>query len=258
MSPRAHPIPGAHPLQWQGHRWVLLPERALWWEARRTLIVADLHLGKEGFFQSKGLPVPEGTGLADLARLGALVGRLDAREVLILGDLVHGPGAWSPALVDALDQALPRGRTLVPGNHDPTHAPVPDGLGFELLKEGTRVEGMTLRHVPTPGIGSGHERLGVGDAAAGGMVASGAGAQGPELAGHLHPVYLLRGRGDALRLPCFVVGARQLILPAFGSFTGGFRVAPAVQTDLYLAVKEDGASAGFVSPLPGSATARRG
>ncbi|MBU2408855.1 MAG: DEAD/DEAH box helicase, partial [Gammaproteobacteria bacterium] len=46
------------------------------------------------------------------------------------------------------------------------------------------------------------------------------------LAGHLHPACTLHGRGrDSLRLPCFVQEESQLILPAFGEFTGGMRMA---------------------------------
>jgi metallophosphoesterase superfamily enzyme len=128
----------------------------------------------------------------------------------------------------------------VPGNHDPTLAPVPNELGFTLLAEGTVVEGVALRHAPTGGGG----------------VMQGAlpDESPPELCGHLHPVYTLRGPGDTLRLPCFVISTRQWILPAFGSFTGGFKVEPTAETDLYLAVQEDGGServAGFVSPVPG-------
>ena len=43
------------------------------------------------------------------------------------------------------------------------------------------------------------------------------------LAGHLHPVFRLYGKGrDSLRLPCFVAEPRQAWLPAFGEFTGGW------------------------------------
>lgn len=222
---------GGYPLHWHGHRWVLLPTRALWWEARQTLVVADLHLGKEALFQARGLPVPEGAGLADLKRLGDLVVRLKAQEVLILGDLVHGHGVWDTRLLTALDQALPPRRTLVPGNHDPAQAPVPTDLGFALLEEGSVVDGVALRHTPSTSA-----------------------APIPELAGHIHPVYRLRGRGDTLRLPCFAVSSHRMILPAFGSFTGGENLVPSNDTALYLAVhEEDGEGVlteGLVSPVP--------
>jgi metallophosphoesterase superfamily enzyme len=45
------------------------------------------------------------------------------------------------------------------------------------------------------------------------------------LAGHVHPVYHLSGKGrQRLRLPCFRLGSEISLLPAFGAFTGGYRV----------------------------------
>jgi metallophosphoesterase superfamily enzyme len=41
------------------------------------------------------------------------------------------------------------------------------------------------------------------------------------LAGHVHPAVCIAGAGlQSERLPCFVLGRRRAILPAFGSFTG--------------------------------------
>jgi uncharacterized protein len=241
----------ACPLVWHGHRWALLPDRALWWETRRSIVVADLHLGKEGYFQARGLPVPDGATLHDLARLGDLVRRLEAMEVLILGDLVHGPGAWRPEVVAALDAALPARRLLIPGNHDAPHAPVPDGLRFSVLAEGSVVDGIALRHVPTPGDADADTGTDTGAGAGAGRAEdAGGNLRPPELAGHVHPVHRLMGPGDALRLPCFVVSARQIILPAFGSFTGGFRMEPSAHSHLYVAVQDRGAGPGFVSRVP--------
>jgi metallophosphoesterase superfamily enzyme len=39
----------------------LLPQRALLDTASRSLMVADLHLGKAATFRAHGLPVPSGT-----------------------------------------------------------------------------------------------------------------------------------------------------------------------------------------------------
>ena len=39
--------------------------------------------------------------------------------------------------------------------------------------------------------------------------------------GHIHPAVRLKGSGrQSLRLPCFFKSKTQLILPAFGEFTG--------------------------------------
>jgi metallophosphoesterase superfamily enzyme len=50
---------------------------------------------------------------------------------------------------------------------------------------------------------------------------------GYALCGHLHPGVRLHGHGEeSARLPCFVLGQRHAILPAFGRFTGLAMVVP--------------------------------
>ena len=54
------------------------------------------------------------------------------------------------------------------------------------------------------------------------------------LAGHLHPCVGIGRRGwDYLRLPCFWLGDRVGVLPAFGAFTGMHPVRPAGQDRLF-------------------------
>lgn len=188
----------------RGEEVVPLPERALWWPAARTVVVADLHWGKEEVFHAHGIPVPRGALADDLARLERVATRLDATRVLVLGDLVHG--ALAPSVIASV--ATWRARfgtpmTLVRGNHD-RHAPsLPESWGITevtgVLEEGP----FAFRHDPEP----------VADRYV--------------WAGHLHPMVTLRGPGDRVRLPCFHVGARLGVLPAFGTFTGGIGVRPA-------------------------------
>jgi metallophosphoesterase superfamily enzyme len=57
------------------------------------------------------------------------------------------------------------------------------------------------------------------------------GSEQLNLCGHLHPVALLGGGADRLRLPCFGFDRqrRQLQLPAFGDLTGGHPCARELQ-----------------------------
>jgi metallophosphoesterase superfamily enzyme len=45
-----------------------------------------------------------------------------------------------------------------------------------------------------------------------------------EIAGHLHPAAKLSMHGYTLRRPCFVGNGRRLVLPAFGTYTGGLNI----------------------------------
>ncbi len=199
-------------LTWRGEALELRPERVLHWPRERTLFLADLHLGKAALFRDRGLVVPDGAEAEDLARLRRVVRVTGSQRVVVLGDLVHGAGGWTPEVVEAF-AALGTGQRgtpaqgeverlrvwLVPGNHDRPDGPPPHELGIEQVEEGVRLGPFRLRHADDE----------TGDGV---------------ICGHEHPVVVLRGRGDRLRMPCFVVDERRLLLPAFGSFTGGQRV----------------------------------
>ena len=197
----------------------LLPERAVWLPAARALLVADVHLGKAETFRSLGVPVPGGIGEATLARLDALIRAHRPRQVLVLGDLLHGPAAQCGSVLEPL--ARWRGRhaevavALVRGNHDDRAGDPPAECGIALLDEPAwlaELPDLALAHAPSFG---GSARMPAAPAAG-----------GPCIAGHLHPVLTLRGRADRARVHCFWRRGDTLVLPAFGGFTGGFAVAP--------------------------------
>jgi DNA ligase-associated metallophosphoesterase len=196
----------------------LLARRALWWPAEATLFVADVHLGKAETFRALGVPVPAGPTAATLRRLGALVDDCRARRLVVLGDLLHARWAQAPATLDAL-RAWRRERealhwVLVRGNHDDRAGDPPGALGIDVVDAPSRLGPFALCHEPAG------ERVDAGD--------------GYRLAGHLHPAVRLRGRaGDSARLPCFAIGAREAVLPAFGDFTGAWTVPRAAAPRLY-------------------------
>ena len=57
----------------------LLPDKALYWPARRALLVADVHIGKAASYRALHQPVPRGTTEATLARLDTLLARHDCQ-----------------------------------------------------------------------------------------------------------------------------------------------------------------------------------
>lgn len=186
-----------------GESLALLPERALYWPAQKALIVADLHWGKAAALRAQSLPLPGGSTTADLERLEQALRRTDARELLILGDLFHARDGKASATLAAL--AAWRARhpalqiTLVRGNHDLHAGDPPAQLAISCLDAPVHRGPFALQHHPDPDP-------------AGAYV----------LAGHLHPVASIRGRGrQRLRLPCFHFGTRLGILPAFSSLAAG-------------------------------------
>lgn len=206
------PVPSvvstACPVDWAGESLELLPERALWWPARRTLFIADLHIGKAATYRALGQPVPGGTTQENLDRLDALIARHAPRALVFLGDFLHAAQARTPQVLAALqawrDMHGALAMTLVRGNHDSRAGDPPATLGVAVVDEPHLLGPFACCHHPQT-----HPTHFV-------------------LAGHLHPVCSLYGRGrDKLRLPCFVQEGGQAILPAFGEFTGGWQVPAA-------------------------------
>ena len=77
------------PFSFGGHELLALRQGALFWPARRALLVADLHFEKASWFALKGQMLPPYDSLATLADLAALVAATGARELWCLGDSFH-------------------------------------------------------------------------------------------------------------------------------------------------------------------------
>lgn len=221
-----------------GERVELLPERAARWGD--VLLVADLHLGKGAVFRARGVPVPDGDLADDLDRLRHALERSGAARLLVLGDLVHGP------VTAAVAQAVARWRETVPhpillvrGNHDRHQRELPPAWRMEAVDGVLREGPFAFAHHPVAVPGA------------------------YTWCGHVHPAVVLRGKADALRLPCFHLGAEVGVLPAFGTFTGGVTVRRAAGDRVFAVVGEVVREVEAGSPLraarhPASTGTRRG
>ena len=174
-----------------------LPQGALFWPARRALIVADLHFEKASWFAKFGQMLPPYDSMATLADLTDLVAATGPKELWCLGDSFHD-SAGSRRL-PAKAQSMLRDLTArvnwvwVTGNHD--HA-LDDPFGGHIVEE-AEIDGLILRHEADPAD------------------------LRPELSGHFHPKLRVAVRGRNVARRCFVASATKLILPAFGALTGG-------------------------------------
>ena len=184
---------------------LLLADKALYWPQQQMLCVADAHFGKAAAYRSLGQPVPHGTTAANLLRLDALLATYPVRELVFLGDFLHAPKSHAPATLAALHEWRHRHAALafklVRGNHDLRAGDPPGTLAIEMVNEPYLSGPFALRH--TPVLDAAHHVI----------------------AGHVHPVFQLEGRGrQRLRLPCFHITDEMTLLPSFGEFTGGHAV----------------------------------
>ena len=178
---------------------------ALYWPAKETLAVADLHLEKGSAFAANGTLLPPYDSRETLRRLQAVLRRHRARRVICLGDSFHDRGAserLSPEDVATLRRLTKAHEWIwITGNHDPD---APDGLGGIAAAE-YRSDRLVFRHEAA--------RHAAG-----------------EVSGHFHPKASVPARGRAVGGRCFVTDGDRLILPAFGAYAGGLDVRdPAIE-----------------------------
>ena len=171
-----------------------------WLPASGALVVSDLHLEKGAAFARRGMMLPPYDTAATLARLGAAIAYYNPRIVISLGDSFHDRtgSAHLPDLYRESLLALQRGRdwAWIEGNHDPEKPVGLEGAWYNELYLDTLV----FRHEPRKGASDG------------------------EVSGHLHPAARVVRRGKGVRRPCFASDGKRLLMPAFGSTTGGLEL----------------------------------
>lgn len=184
-----------------------LPSGALWWRAERLLAVSDLHLGKsERMARRGGALLPPFETADTLARLDADIAALRPATIVCLGDTFDDRAA-AEALPEQAALWIARmqaGRAWiwVEGNHDPGPLNLA-GTHRAALTLGP----LTFRHVADP-------------------------ATGGEVSGHYHPKARLVAPGARIARPCFLIDAARVILPAYGTYTGGLPTDSAALSDL--------------------------
>ncbi len=207
ISMRTDWLTGALPLKCDVAELWLLPEGAVFDRMHHVLFVADMHLGKADSFRRLGVPVPDGANQRSLQRLSSLIDRCKPKELVFLGDLIHDYLPASHAVYEQLTQwrngFAGVDMTLVIGNHDAKAGVLPDQCSIRSVISGTVSNGLCLLHEPV-------------------LPANTNGEFG--LAGHIHPVARVRSRTDSVRVKCFWARTELLVLPAFGEFTGGYRI----------------------------------
>jgi DNA ligase-associated metallophosphoesterase len=185
------------PFSFAGETFAATAEGALFWPSQQALLVADLHLEKASWFARLGQFLPPYDSHATLSALAHEVQRTGATRLYCLGDSFHDRFGCDRLPTDAgelLTQLTSRLEwTWIVGNHDPGFA---DHCGGRIEDE-VELGGIILRHEAVRG----EER--------------------PEISGHFHPKLRVHLRGRQVSRRCFVTSARKMIMPAFGSLTGG-------------------------------------
>ena len=185
------------PLSFADETFFATGDGALYWPRHDALLVADLHLEKASWFARLGQFLPPYDSHATLSALAEVVARTGAKRLYCLGDSFHdrfGCDRLSRAareLLTGMTAALDW--VWIVGNHDPGFA---DHCGGRIVEEVEKA-GFVLRHEAMRRDPR------------------------PEISGHFHPKLRLHLKGRNVSRRCFVMAETKLIMPAFGSLTGG-------------------------------------
>ena len=185
----------------------LLPEKALFLQEEKILLVADLHFGKINHFRQAGLPVPAAANQKNAETLIDLINKMKPARMIFLGDLFHSHYNQEWEVVGQIVRHFPAcSFELVRGNHDIMSEQQYSRMGIRVMDH-ERIGNWILTHEP----------MDVSEIPDGQI----------NMAGHIHPGARLEGKGrQAIMLPCFWVSKNKIILPAFGSFTGLAPIRP--------------------------------
>lgn len=181
----------------------LSPERCIFWEEQKSLIVSDLHFGKTGHFRKSGIAVPQSVYKEDLQRLISQLQFYKPQQLIVVGDLFH-------SVANKELDFFSRWRSdfshlhiaLVKGNHDILKPDWYASTNITVSESHLHIDSFCFVHDIKEACAP-SEKINY------------------YFSGHLHPSVFLKGIGkQSISLPCYFFGKSFAVLPAFSRFTG--------------------------------------
>lgn len=192
-------------IKFAGHDFDLYTSGVLFLREYGVMIVSDLHLEKGSHFGAMGLFLPPYDTQDTLERLTKCAESLNPKKIIFLGDIFHDSDSFNRMSLDNIDRLYTLLKQYeiiwIEGNHD---------AGFSPPNVDMRIEyaylNLNFRHIATDN-------------------------EDFEISGHYHPAVTIRHKNDKTRRRCFIHDKTKMILPSFGSYTGGLDVTdPAIKT----------------------------
>lgn len=181
----------------QNEIFTLTNQRALYWEKEKALIFSDLHIGKTAHFRKNGIALANHIMKNDLERLSVLIEYFQPKKFIIVGDLLH---AGNNSDVDEFcnwQKQYPHIKfVLVEGNHDRISKTLEKKLCLDSRSALLEIDDIAFVH----DFDRSNPKF--------------------QITGHIHPGFVINSPVKRIKLPCFAVTSKQLLLPAFSEFTG--------------------------------------
>lgn len=209
--------PGTAVFRHLGQTLMLHASGAVYWVEQKSLLIADMHLGKATHFNAHGIRVPRAVENKALDRLKDLLNIFSPEKCYFLGDLFHSK--YNPVwdlFCEFLKQHPGVAWTLVPGNHDILEKEKYDSSCLIITEIAINIGPYVLIHEQIQDKPEGYQ-----------------------LSGHVHPGVIMKGKGrQQMRMPCFWFGKNAAILPAFGEFTGMYTVQPVKEDTVFVIAEQ--------------------
>ncbi|XOV94020.1 MAG: ligase-associated DNA damage response endonuclease PdeM [Bacteroidota bacterium] len=193
---------------------VLDPLKAIFWVEQSLLILSDLHLGKAGHFRKNGIAVPVDIHQRDLINLNYLIDRYQPKTIAFLGDLFHSDlnAEWNTFSNWMGNQRVEM--ILVKGNHDILSENIYKSSKMKVCDD-LMIEPFHFSHEQKESALY-------------------------NISGHVHPSIRLRGRAkQGVTIPCFYFSKDHGLLPAYGAFTGTYKIRPVMGDHVFATTGEE-------------------
>lgn len=191
----------------------LHPSGAIYWENQKMLLIADVHLGKVIHFRKYGAAVPASAAYKNLENLTEVTNYFEPEVVCFLGDLFHSKLNEEWHDFEKWVEYCQAEVILISGNHDIIPVYLYEEIRIKVYDD-MLLDGFYLSHHPTEMDGKFN------------------------FCGHIHPGIRMKGVGrQFLKFSCFYKTENQLILPAFGNFTGKHILTPSEKDEVYAIVE---------------------
>jgi len=200
----------------------LIPERMIFWEEGKSLIVSDLHFGKTGHFRKEGIPVPASVYKEDMQRLVSQLQYFQPQHLVVVGDMFHSKANKELEFFIKWRNDFPHiDFKLVKGNHDILNPQWYQKAGVAVINDQFSVSNFSFVHDITTAI---QPQSPVSDYI---------------FSGHIHPGVRISGGGrQSLEFPCFYFTPSFCVLPAFSRFTGLAMVRPKEDDQVFAIVNQ--------------------
>ena len=194
-------------IQFGNNQFMLNPDGSMYWIEEKSLILGDLHLEKGTSYIDQGNYLPPYDTLETLERLSNIIKELSPNRIILLGDVFHDNFGYTRLDYkekNIFKKILKQNIIWIQGNHDSYLNPI----NLKTCRS-YKLNNFIFSHI------SNNKNI-------------------LEISGHYHPKVTFKYKGRKISKPCFLMSSEKIILPAYGSYTGGLNVTAKIYKDIFL------------------------